>query len=75
MDALNANSIPRNRAIMKMIKELYPSFETLRVHESSPDFGTLQWLGSKIKDYTYSFFYEDNELGSDLRGGGGQIET
>ena len=67
---IKCNSIPRNRAIMKVLHERFPSFKDLRVHESSPDITTISVLGVKIPNYSYSYYHDEFPLGADLENGG-----
>lgn len=66
----NCNSKPRNRALSKVLKELYPDYERLRIHESSPSRRQIRMLTKECDNYTYSYFYEDIPLGQPLEDGG-----
>lgn len=57
-------SIPRERALMAIIKLYYQDFPSLVIHESSPGFrGVSVKLENECADYTTSHFYQDLELG------------
>lgn len=64
------HSKPRNRALSKVIKDLFPNYETLRIHESSPSKRQIQLETTNCANYTYSYFYEDIPLGTPLKWGG-----
>lgn len=58
-------SIPRERALMEVIKLYYPDFHALNIHESSPGLrGVSSRLKSECSSYTASHFYQGLELGS-----------
>lgn len=51
-------SIPRERALMKVIQDLYPNFMDLYIHESSPGArGASIKLNNMCKNYTASQYY------------------
>lgn len=51
------SSIPRERALMKVVSDFYPNRRDLPMHESSPgDRGTSAKLRRECKDYTDSHF-------------------
>jgi len=56
-------STPRQRAIVKTIKELYPSYKQMSIHESSPGGISSDKLKSDCIDYTSSQFFLDFPLG------------
>ncbi len=57
-------SIPRERALMKVIKDLYPNFMVLDIHESSPGVrGASIKLHNKCKNYTASHYYPHTPSG------------
>jgi SAM-dependent methyltransferase len=57
-------SIPRERALMKVIQDLYPNFMDLDIHESSPGArGASIKLYNKCKNYTASQYYSHIPLG------------
>jgi SAM-dependent methyltransferase len=58
------SSIPRERALMKVISDFYPNWRDLVIHESSPgDRGASTKLRRECKDYTSSHFYPNITLG------------
>lgn len=63
---LRCKSIPRQRAIMKVLQEKRPDYRTLNIHESSPSGAPFEELKKECRNYTYSFFYERRPLGADL---------
>ncbi|MCY3790232.1 MAG: class I SAM-dependent methyltransferase [Gemmatimonadetes bacterium] len=57
-------SIPRERALMRVIKQFFPNFAELRIHESSPvGRGVSKRLASECSSYSYSFLLEQVALG------------
>lgn len=52
-------SIPRNRALIKVLKTLYPGYREMKIHESSPFGPTSDKLRRACKDYTPTFFWPD----------------
>ncbi len=64
------NSIPRQRALMKILKERYPDYKMLDIHESSPSDGVIRQFQNMTENYSYSYYYEDIPLGSALTDGG-----
>lgn len=66
---IHCDSIPRERALMLTIKNEYPDWERLKIHESSPgNRGHSLLLKSKTKDYTETQFFTQKELGSSVDG-------
>lgn len=60
----NCTSIPRERALMAIIKLYYPDFSSLAIHESSPGYrGVSVKLKKECAGYTTSHFYRGFELG------------
>lgn len=58
-------SIPRERALMQVIKTYYPNYRELTIHESSPCFrGASLKLKNECRNYSASYFYPDIALGS-----------
>jgi len=58
-------SIPRERAIMQVIKSRYPNWRYLRIHESSPgNRGTSVKLATECKHYTASQYDPDLGFGN-----------
>jgi SAM-dependent methyltransferase len=61
-------SIPRERALMKVISDFYPNWRDLVMHESSPgDRGASTKLRREFENYTSSHFYPNIK--------GGQVNT
>jgi SAM-dependent methyltransferase len=61
---VRCGSRPRNRALMAVLNEQFPSWRELRVHESSPGSPMLQKFRKECPGYVASHFYEDRPLGS-----------
>ena len=54
----NCQSIPRERAIIYVLNILYPKWQNLYIHESSPAERGASWLlNKKCKNYTASQYY------------------
>ncbi|PKB17451.1 class I SAM-dependent methyltransferase [Flavobacterium sp. 5] len=65
----NCGCIPRERALMKVIKEYYPNWETLAIHESSPgNRGHSKLLREKAQNYTETQFFGNTNLGDYVNG-------
>lgn len=61
----SCNSIPRERALMQTIKNEYPNWQELEIHESSPgNRGHSVLLKKKAKNYTVTQFFMNADLGS-----------
>lgn len=60
---IRCQSIPRQRALMKVLQNESPDYQKLRIHESSPSGATFERLKSECKQYTYSYFYKNKQLG------------
>ena len=65
---IRCGSIPRQRALMKVLKEVRPNWRELHIHESSPAGVLLHKFKNECKNYTTSYFYEEKELGCPLGG-------
>ena len=65
---VRCGSNPRQRAIIKVIQDLYPNWLENKIHESSPSGATFQKMLHECKDYSYSYFYPQKELGELLNG-------
>lgn len=53
-------SIPRERALMRVIKQFRPDFSELTIHESSPiQRGVSARLARECRDYGYSYYFPD----------------
>lgn len=56
----NCGSIPRERALMSVIKTYLPEYRQCTIHESSPSQrGASQVLSTACEDYTSSYYYEN----------------
>lgn len=65
----NCNSIPRERALMLTIKNEYPNWQELIIHESSPgNRGHSVLLRKKAKDYLETQYFPNEKLGSIVNG-------
>lgn len=57
-------SIPRERALMRTIKQFFPNFADLVIHESSPiGRGVSTRLARECRHYTFSHYFPDTALG------------
>ena len=54
-------SIPRQRALTKLLRDIRPNWKSETLHESSP---TLRLYAEQCRGYSYSFFFDDVALGS-----------
>lgn len=60
---------PRERALMLTIKNEYPNWQELKIHESSPgNRGHSVLLRKKAKSYTETQYFPNEELGSMVNG-------
>jgi SAM-dependent methyltransferase len=65
----NCYSIPRERALMLTIKNEYPTWQDLKIHESSPgNRGHSALLRKKAKNYIETQFFPNQKLGSMVNG-------
>jgi len=53
------NSIPRQRALIYILKMLYPNYKELQIHESSPGGPASEKLLAECPDFTFSFYFPD----------------
>jgi hypothetical protein len=61
--------IPRERALMQVIKQYYPNWEFLSIHESSPgNRGHSKLLREKVRNYTETQFFKNRNLGDFVDG-------
>lgn len=57
-------SIPRERALFKVIKDYYPNYRELTIHESSPGGrGASAKLARECRNYSTSHFFENHKTG------------
>ena len=60
----NCGSIPRERALLQVIKTYYPNYRDLDIHETSPcGRGASHKLMTKCANYSASQYYSDVPLG------------
>lgn len=59
----SCGSVPRQRAIMKVLNDKANNYKDLVIHESSPSGPTFELLKNIAPNYTYSYFYDNIELG------------
>lgn len=65
----NCKSIPRERALMLTIKNEYPNWKNLKIHESSPGKrGHSVTLRQHVLDYTETQFFVNHQLGEINKG-------
>jgi SAM-dependent methyltransferase len=61
----SCNSIPRYRALIDTIKRFYSNYESLVVHESSPNLGaSSNFLKARCKGYSSSQLFDDVPRGT-----------
>jgi SAM-dependent methyltransferase len=61
----SCGSIPRERALMQVLKRYYPDYRKRQIHESSPlERGVSQRLRKKCRQYSASQYFPDQPLGS-----------
>ena len=71
----SCGSIPRERALMRVIEMYYPNWRDLRIHESSPgNRGTSVTLRRECKNYTASQYDTKIAFGKKHRSGSYQSE-
>jgi SAM-dependent methyltransferase len=56
---LGCGSIPRNRALIKVLSEHFPGWRELRIHESSPGGPSSDKIRRECKGYVASQFFTD----------------
>ena len=58
------HSVPRERALMRVLKTHAPNYAALKIHESSPcGRGISTHLASVCRDYSYSHYFPDVPFG------------
>jgi len=57
----NCGSIPRQRALAKILNDIRPNWRAEAIHESSP---SLRFYAEQCARYSYSFYFPDVPLGS-----------
>ncbi|PYJ29340.1 MAG: SAM-dependent methyltransferase [Verrucomicrobia bacterium] len=65
---VNCKSIPRWRALMSVVAELYPRWRELKIHESSPGGPLSDKLARECPEYLPSHFFPDAPRGQ-IHGG------
>ena len=63
---VRCRSIPRQRAIMKVIRAQSVNWENMVIHESSPCGAPFEIMKRECKNYSYSYFYPNKKLGEFL---------
>lgn len=66
---LFCGSIPRQRALIKVLEQEMPNWKDMKIHESSPNGNILRMFREQCAQYTYSYWYEDEALGRELQSG------
>ena len=61
-------SIPRWRALMQVIAELYPDWRSRIIHESSPGGPLSEKLARECKDYVGTHYFQGEKVGSTVSG-------
>lgn len=68
-ECTTCSSIPRNRALLKVIEKYHPNWEDLAIHESSPTGGGASTrLKSSCRQYISSQFHPDQPFGEIVGG-------
>lgn len=67
---LFCRSIPRQRALMKVLEDEMPDWRNQKIHESSPIEDVLHMFKQQCAQYTYSYWYESEPLGVKLQDNG-----
>lgn len=62
-------SIPRQRAVMNVIKDKFPEYRELKMHESSPSGASFRQLRKECKNYSFSYYYDNIRLGKIMENG------
>jgi len=57
-------SIPRQRAIIHVLKTYYPDFRNAHIHESSPSGPASEYLEKVCQNYSFSHYFPDKASGS-----------
>jgi len=60
---VRCRSIPRHRALIKVLGEIFPAFRSMKIHESSPSGAASAKLKRECPDYTPTYFFPDVEPG------------
>src|SRR5436189_6412300 len=66
--SVNCQSIPRWRALMSVLAELYPKWRELKIHESSPGGPLSDNLARECRKYLPSHFFPNTPRGQMHRG-------
>ena len=56
---IHCRSVPRFRAIIYILQQLFPNYRDLSIHESSPSGASSLKLARECKDYSASQFFQD----------------
>jgi len=60
----SCQSVPRERALMEVLKRYYPAYRGLTIHESSPGGrGVSTRLAQECRNYSYSHYFPDTPPG------------
>ncbi len=66
---VSCGSVPRERALTRVLKEISPNWRELTLHESSPaDIGASRLFAKECPGYTATQFFPGAELGSLING-------
>ncbi len=60
---VRCKSIPRMRALISVLDSMCQNDYNVKIHESSPSKEQINWM-KRYKHYSYSYYYEDKELGA-----------
>lgn len=57
-------SIPRQRALMRVLKERVPDYKSIDIHECSPSGVLFKKFKRNVAKYTFSYYWKDKPLGT-----------
>lgn len=60
---LSCRSIPRFRAIIKYVKQYFPNYKNISIHESSPMGASSEFIANNCKNYSSSHYFSDISIG------------
>lgn len=69
------NSIPRQRALMYVLRQKFPGYKDLKIHESSPSGPTFKQLVKECKDYSFSYYFGEKYMQGERMSNGATNEN
>lgn len=66
---IHCNSIPRQRALVSVVKDKVPDWKKCRIHESSPSGAPYEMFIKACNNYITSYYQPRAKLGSSLKDG------